>query len=71
MFSVVDTGTFLSGFIPGFLTGQVARPKRPGSALGWSDWVNHTFFLVLNFSQKIAIFTARLFNDCCSQSDSL
>ena len=71
MFFLVDTGTFLSGVVPGVLTGQVARPKRPGPALGRSNGVNHTFFLVLNFSQKNTIFTARPFNNGCSQSDSL
>ena len=62
--SVIDAGTFLSGFIPGIGISQIRRPERPGSALAWPDGVDHTFSLTISISEKYTISGDAVFDDC-------
>ena len=69
--AAVDAGAFLGRFIPRVGTFQIARPKWPTSALLRPDGINNTFFSAFGFSQEYAVFSARLFNNCCPETDTL
>ena len=70
-FSSIYAGAFLSCSVPGGWAFQVVGPEGPGSALAGSNWVNCTFSAALDLSQEYAVFSARVFDDCCSQGQSL
>jgi hypothetical protein len=67
----IDAGAFLGGFIPGIWAFQIAGPKWPAPALLRPDGINNTFFSAFGFSQEYAVFSARLFNNCCPETDTL
>ena len=69
--AVVNAGAFLSGFIPRVGAFQIAWPKWPASALLWSDGINNTIFSASGFSQEYAVFSVRLFDNCCPETDTL
>ncbi len=69
--AAIDTAAFLGCLVPGGWAFQIVLPKRPHSALAWTDRVNHTSFLAIALLQKYAIFSAWLFNNRCPKPDTL
>jgi hypothetical protein len=61
--SAIDAGAFLGCLIPGIRAYQIARPKRPASALVWPNRVDYTFSLAANILQEYAISGEMVFNN--------
>jgi hypothetical protein len=68
--AVVNAGAFLSSFVPRIGALQIAGPKWPAPALLRPDRVNNTFFSAFGLSQEYAILGARLFDNCCPETDT-
>jgi hypothetical protein len=66
--AAIYSGTSLCSQVPVVRPRQIAWPKRPASALGGPDRVNHTPFALLRFLQKYAVARAGIFNDSHPQS---